>query len=522
MSKKIRIGSRGSDLALWQAHYFQDQMTAIGVETEIIIITTKGDRIQHLSFDKIEGKGFFTKEIEEALLKGDVDVAIHSHKDLETQMPPGLKIAGVSYREDPSELLLIRKECVDLSQPLHFKADAVIGTSSARRKGQVTSLRTDVSIKDIRGNVPTRINKLRSGDFDAILLAFAGVHRLELDLSDLHVEKLDPKLFVPAPAQGVLAFQCREDDEETAAVIRKIHDPAIAEEIDIERSILSGFGGGCHIPIGAHVTRLSEGFDVRVSFADSWETVNRRVRFYAQSKAEALKRFDALKTEEGLPRSVFISRELDDASYLKRACKNLSISLEDCALIETKNLGFDAIPAKVDWVFFSSGNAVRHFFEQVNEHDWQNHQFGALGEGTAHTLAQHVPSIAFIGKGGDTDAVAQQFKAALGAGRVLLPSSDKSLHAISKALRPDQVEVVTCYTTSYVEREINEKEAYIFTSPSNVEAFISAGNVLPEEACVIAIGDATASALRVHHAEVRVAAIPHEAELLALMTRQNS
>jgi hydroxymethylbilane synthase len=519
LSKKIRIGSRGSDLALWQAHYFQDQMSSIGVETEIIIITTKGDRIQHLSFDKIEGKGFFTKEIEDALLNDEIDVAIHSHKDLETQMPPGLQIAGVSYREDPSELLLIRKECVDASLPLNFKKGAIIGTSSARRKGQVTSLRPDVTIKDIRGNVPTRINKLRSGDFDAILLAFAGVHRLGLDLSDLHAERLDPKLFVPAPAQGVLAFQCRAEDDETAAIIRKIHDPAIAEEIDIERSILSGFGGGCHIPIGAHVTRKEDHFDVRVSFADAWENVNRRVRFSAHDKAEALNRFDNLKADTALPKSVFISRELDPSSYLKRLCDDHAIHLEAEALIETSPVAFTANPDQVDWVFFSSSNAVRHFFEQVDLAQWEGHRFGALGTGTAQTLATYVSEISFIGQGGDTEAVAKAFGEALGSSQALIPSSDKTLRTIPRALKPEQNQVITCYTTQSKHRSIAAKEAYIFTSPSNVTAFFDSGNSLPSSAIVIAIGVSTASELHHHHQAVRVGDIPHEAELLALMTR---
>ena len=132
---------------MWQANFFQDSLTAIGVDSEIKIITTKGDRIQDLSFDKIEGKGFFTKEIESALLEGSIDVAIHSHKDLETQMPPGLIIAGVSQRANPSDVILIRPNATDHTMPFGFKKSAVVGTSSARRKSQILALRGDVEIK---------------------------------------------------------------------------------------------------------------------------------------------------------------------------------------------------------------------------------------------------------------------------------------------------------------------------------------------------------------------------------------
>ena len=150
---KIVIGSRGSDLALWQANFVKEELEKAGHPTEIKIISTQGDRIQHLSFDKMEGKGFFTKEIEAALLDKSIDLAVHSHKDLETTSPKGLIIAAVSSREDPSELMLMRKEAVDTSQPLGLKKNPVVGTSSARRKSQLLHFRDDLEIKDLRGHV---------------------------------------------------------------------------------------------------------------------------------------------------------------------------------------------------------------------------------------------------------------------------------------------------------------------------------------------------------------------------------
>lgn len=248
----IRIGTRGSDLALWQAHFVKNQLEQLGCEVQLQIIVTQGDRIQDLSFDKLEGKGFFTKEIEAALLNNDIDLAVHSHKDLETTQPAGLCIGAVSYREDPSELLLMRKSAQDATQKWGLKHGAIIGTSSARRKSIIKALRPDLQIEELRGNVPTRIDKLRSGAYDAILLANAGVSRLQLPLADLHTLVLDPTEFVPAPAQGVLGLQIRENDQQTQTVVAQLNHPDIAAQIAIERGVLQALQGGCQLPLGVY------------------------------------------------------------------------------------------------------------------------------------------------------------------------------------------------------------------------------------------------------------------------------
>lgn len=266
--KKIVIGSRGSDLALWQANHVRKQLEDLGHEIEIKVIVTQGDAIQHLSFDKLEGKGFFTKEIETALLEGTIDLAVHSHKDLETNPPKGLMIAAVSEREDPSELLLINKSKVDLTQEWNLVEKGIIGTSSARRKSQVIRFRPDLEIKDLRGNVPTRIQKLRDGNYDAILLAKAGVDRLQLDLSDFHVEVLDPTVVIPAPAQGVLALQIRESDTELFEILQQINHPEVAQRIGVERKVLNLLEGGCQLPLGVYCETESK---VYVSHAKNWE-----------------------------------------------------------------------------------------------------------------------------------------------------------------------------------------------------------------------------------------------------------
>ncbi len=248
----IRIGTRGSDLALWQAHFVKAQLEALDCEVVIQIIITQGDRIQDLSFDKLEGKGFFTKEIEAALLNNEIDLAVHSHKDLETTQPEGLCIGAVSYREDPSELLLMRKAAQDPNQLWGLQLGATIGTSSARRKSIIKALRPDLQIEELRGNVPTRIDKLRNGQYDAILLANAGVSRLQLDTSDLHTVVLDPTVFIPAPAQGVLGLQIRQNDSTTQAIVGQLNHSEVAAQIALERGVLQQLQGGCQLPLGVY------------------------------------------------------------------------------------------------------------------------------------------------------------------------------------------------------------------------------------------------------------------------------
>lgn len=255
----LRIGTRGSKLALWQAHYTQAELARIGVESELVIIKTQGDVVQHLSFDKLEGKGFFTKEIEDALLRGDIDLAVHSMKDLPTSPPDGLVITAVSYRDNPADWLLLRPEAVDTSQVFKLKQGAVVGTSANRRKAQLIDFRPDVQLKDIRGNVPTRLEKLRSGDFDAIFLAAAGVSRLELDISDLTLVELNPREFVPAPAQGVLAWQTNRGDTATRMILRQLHRPDISACTNVERKVLQLMSGGCQLPLGVHCERDASG-----------------------------------------------------------------------------------------------------------------------------------------------------------------------------------------------------------------------------------------------------------------------
>ncbi len=257
--KKVRIGSRGSALALWQAHHVRDLIEAQGHPTELTIIKTKGDRIDDVPFSKMEGKGFFTKELEDAQLADEVDIAVHSMKDMTTVSPPGLVLGAMIGREDARDLLLAKPDAIAASGHLPLKPGARLGTSSARRQGLVRHLARGIELVDLRGNVPTRIQKLRDGHYDAIILANAGVIRLGLDVSDLATVPLDPEHFVPAPAQGMLAIQCREEPW-LMALLSTLHSTEPARCVAAERWLLAKLEGGCQLPFGAHLRPLGSAF----------------------------------------------------------------------------------------------------------------------------------------------------------------------------------------------------------------------------------------------------------------------
>lgn len=497
MRTPLIIGTRGSDLALWQARHVQSLLSDIGLASELKIIKTQGDEIQHLSLDKLEGKGFFTKEIEDALLEGATDIAVHSHKDLPTEMPPELCIAAISEREDPSELLLILKEKVDPKKKFQLKKNALVGTGSNRRKSQMLAFRPDVTLKDLRGNVPTRIGKLRDGQYDAILIAAAGVERLELNLDDLHVERLDPNEFIPAPAQGVLAIQVRTKDVELRKRLKEIHNTQSAILTNIERETLHLFQGGCQMPIGVHAgyNEDSEMFYVRASRADAGDKLP--VSVYAESKdATVLAGRVVEKILQAKPCSVFISREVNQDAYLRNVLEANAYQLEARSLIETVPVSFASFP-DTEWVFFSSKQAVKYFF---NQHPILSKQkFACVGKSTSEMLRKYNKRAEFIGASTDTKMIGKQFAAKVGNAKVLFPQAKGSLRSVQQQfVRPDQViDLVVYETIKKNSGETPKADILVFTSPSNVGAWFEKHRI-EKTANVIAMGDATEHALRQH------------------------
>ena len=242
----LRIGSRGSQLALWQANHIASLLRGQGHSVEIEIIKTTGDRLQEVAFAQVESKGMFTKEIEEALAEGRVDLAVHSLKDLPTELPEPFVLAATPPRVDPRDVFV----SVRFQNLAALPKGARVGTSSQRRRAQLKALRPDVGAVEFRGNVDTRLRKLAEGQVEAILLAAAGLDRLEK--TEWVRERLEPKEFCPAAGQGALGIETREDDAATIAAVRFLDDEATRFAVTAERAALAALGGGCQVPIGIH------------------------------------------------------------------------------------------------------------------------------------------------------------------------------------------------------------------------------------------------------------------------------
>jgi hydroxymethylbilane synthase len=251
--KTLRIGTRGSALALWQARSVQEALRrASGVDSELVIVKTSGDKFQQTSFSQIGMKGVFIKELEDALLERRVDLAVHSMKDVPTEIPDGLTIAAICTRQDPRDALLSSSG----KSLAGLRAGARVGTSSLRRKSQLLHARNDVKILDLRGNVDTRIEKLKRGDYDAIVLAKAGLDRL--GLSGNITEVLTTDICLPAAGQGAIGIEARAGDHEALGILDVLNDTETRSGVEAERAALAGLEGGCQVSIGAW-GRVEEG-----------------------------------------------------------------------------------------------------------------------------------------------------------------------------------------------------------------------------------------------------------------------
>ena len=253
MHNSLVIGTRGSQLALWQAQFIKNQLERHfpSLEVSLQIIKTTGDTIQNRSLVGL-GKGVFTKEIENALLTGDIDLAVHSLKDLPTELPEGLCIAAIPAREDPRDVLV-----TDTELPLEDLSEgAKIGTTSPRRKAQLLYIRPDLQVVDVRGNIDTRLRKLHETDLDGIILAAAGIKRLLKP--EIITQFFDPEQMVPAVGQGALAIEVREEDDRVEKLLLPLNNPAATAEITAERAVLESLGGGCQVPIGAYAKHVDD------------------------------------------------------------------------------------------------------------------------------------------------------------------------------------------------------------------------------------------------------------------------
>ena len=252
----IRIGSRGSALARWQADHIAAELRDRGHKVSIEILITTGDRVQHAPFIQVGTKGMFTKEIEEALADERIDLAVHSLKDLPTELSEEFIIAAIPKRADPRDAFVSLRHENFAALP----SGAVVGTSSLRRQAQLRALRSDLDIRELRGNVDTRVRKLHEGQYDAIILAAAGLDRLGLtaDVKEL----FSPTQMCPAAGQGALAIECRTKDNATRVVASALDDEATHFAVQVERAALATLGGGCHLPVGVYCEPANNGWTV--------------------------------------------------------------------------------------------------------------------------------------------------------------------------------------------------------------------------------------------------------------------
>lgn len=287
--KKLIIGTRGSQLALAQARETEQRLKATfpDLETELCIIKTQGDRRLDLALDASGDKGLFTSELEKALLSGEIDLAVHSLKDLPVDSAPGTTLSAILPREEGADALLGRCRLTEL------RSGAVVGTSSPRRVAQLRAIRPDLVFRPIRGNVETRIAKMHSGEYDAIVMAVAGLKRLGLEAEIAEV--LDYHVVTPAPGQAAIALQQRLGDAETEAILSRLDCPYTRLAVETERAVLSGLSGGCAMPLGVHCLVGGDGAWRMYAFYQHGETPQRlELSFTSSTHGEVLRQAIAL------------------------------------------------------------------------------------------------------------------------------------------------------------------------------------------------------------------------------------
>jgi len=454
---KLIIGSRGSQLALWQARWVAARLLELGVETDLTIIKTTGDKIQDVPLAKVGGKGLFTKEIEEALLAGTIDLAVHSLKDLPTVLPDGLTLAAIPERESPFDAL-IGHTLATLPQ------GAKVGTSSLRRSAQLKAARPDLEIESVRGNLDTRLRKLDEGQYDAILLAAAGLRRL--GWGERIAELMDPEMMCPAVGQGALAIETRDDGGAAfLACARLDHGPTRAE-VTAERAVLAALGGGCQVPIGAYAQADGQRLRLRsvVVHPDGHTMLTDEcgggVKNAAEIGASAAERLltkgarQILAQVYGLElplagRRVVVTRARRQAGTLSGKLRELGADVIELPVIDFVQLAFERPEWKdYQWAIFTSANAVDFFFERMAA--VKGPRLCAIGPATADALRARGLEPEVV----PDEYVAERVVEALAGGdlrgqRVLIPRAEVARDVIPDELRAlgARVEVVAVYRT---------------------------------------------------------------------------
>ncbi|MBL8843184.1 MAG: hydroxymethylbilane synthase [Planctomycetes bacterium] len=553
----IRLGTRGSALALRQSGFVAERLRAGGLAVELVTIATRGDASDR-PFRELEGKAFFTKELDEALESRAIDLAIHSLKDLPTDDPDGLVTLPVLPRADPRDLLLARRGVRPASSDgatrdgeLRLPRGARVGTSSARRFAQLLHACPGIDVVDLRGNVPTRVEKLRRGDYDAIVLAAAGLERLALDLSDLDVVPLDPPRFLPAPGQGVLAARLRAGEPELAAAVAALVDRDARDAAEAERALLARLDGGCSLPLGALARREGQEIVLHACLARELEEGRRELRHVtargpdgetaaALAAAQLLQQPIVLLTRpSGLDASLLAHLREQRLPHLSQPAIDFVERPTDGALVATlvaARAASDTIDA-FDVIAFTSQRAVQSWFHhlraaRVAEHHLARRapRYAAIGPATAAALAAHGAATSLVGDGSGGRAFAQLLAAELPRGaRVLHPGPLEPEGTLARELdaRGFAVTALPLYATVALDDDPELPDAplvVLLSSPSAARAFLARPRVAarlaaaPASLRFVAGGATTAvqlAALQVR--DVVTAALPTGAPLLAAL-----
>ncbi|MHC4076949.1 MAG: hydroxymethylbilane synthase [Planctomycetota bacterium] len=507
----IVFGCRGSRLALRQTEQVAERIkAATGEDYRLEVIETSGDRVTDRPLAEIGIKGLFTAELTQALREGRIDVAVHSLKDLPVEDPDGLALGAIPVREDPHDVLVYDPRHEDPEGgTLPLRGQCTIGTSSPRRTASVQALRPDLVARDIRGNVPTRVRKVQDGDYHGVVLAAAGLARLELCPEGLSVKILPQEQFTPAPGQGALGVQCRADDKRVRQLLGSVHDDYTAECVAAERKVLLLLGGGCSMPLGVLVHRDPEGGDtaagyrMQVSlFADDVPGCGVSLSL-AGDDADALAEQAAAELRPLLRRPlagtrVVLLRPDNAGGRLGAGLALAGAEVTTVAVTEVQPHTADLSDAPLDIVAFTSCRAVDRFFELAAAHDLQldNTRFFAGGPVTCEAVVRRghdckAPPDPQAGG----EALAELLLGAVPRDQtVLFPCALERHGALEERLRAhDQpVQAVPVYRKSPIPGvEVPDADCYVVTSPSAVEA-IADGE---RRGRYLALGETTAAAM---------------------------
>lgn len=495
---RVIIGSRGSELALTQSNYIAERLRAVspGLEVEVRIISTKGDRITDVPLSQVGGKGLFTKELEVALLAGEIDLAVHSLKDLPTELPGGLMVGAIPEREHPADALISASGAGLMDLPLGAK----VGTSSTRRQVQLKAVRPDLALVDLRGNVPTRLKKLETEGLDAIILAAAGLNRL--GLSEHITELLPADIMLSAVGQGALGIEIREDDAAMVALLARLHHADTAAAATAERSLLAAVGGGCQVPLGALAVVEAGQLHLRACACspDGIEVVRAEMtgplcapEALGQAVAKALidggasvfirqVALDALKPKQPLAgRSIVVTRAENQGSVLSSELADLGADVIDFPAITIQPVAPAApVPGEesVDWLIFTSANGVNHFASALEQEGrslaaYHNAAFCAIGPATAAALRALGVPVTLTPEKYIAESVLEalvRLEGGVSGKRFLMPRGNLARPDLPAALRAGGAEVAECvvYETSMPEVAPETVEAMMAANPDTV------------------------------------------------------